>query len=105
MGEIEVVMNGVDFRTRHNDFRLLTPAASREYGAVEPVAMPDVPQAVLDIQKHCPTRDGCVPEQVREMQAWFEAWKNQDADVNDIQAPATATRSRPGRTTTCARRR
>lgn len=83
MGEIEVVMNGVDFRTRHNDFRLLTPAASREYGAVEPVAMPDVPQAVLDIQKHCPTRDGCVPEQVREMQAWFEAWKNQDAGERD----------------------
>merc|ERR1719271_252988 len=83
MGEVEVVMNGVGFRTRHNDFRLLTPSASDAYGAVEPVAFPEVPQAVLDIQKHCPTADGCVPAQVAEMQKWFKAFKDQDASERD----------------------
>lgn len=47
MGELIVVLNGVEFRTRHNDYRLKTPSSkSRAYGATETIPFPDVPPEV-----------------------------------------------------------
>ena len=38
MGEVEVVLNGVNFRTRHNDYKLSMPSTtSTEYMVVEDI--------------------------------------------------------------------
>ncbi len=48
LGEIIAVLNGVDFRTRHNDFRLNMPhTESTEFHAFEPIPFPPVPPEVL----------------------------------------------------------
>jgi len=76
MGELMAVLNGVEFQTRHNDYQLLMPhKTSTEYHATEPIPFPDVPPEVL--AKHT------VDEQVKEMQAWFKAWKDQDWSHRD----------------------
>lgn len=47
MGEIIAVLNGVEFRTRHNDFKLRMPSPnSTEYGAAEDIPYPPVPPEV-----------------------------------------------------------
>ncbi len=49
MGEFIGVLNGVEFRTRHNDYRLNMPhTSSTQYHAFEPVPFPDVPPEVLE---------------------------------------------------------
>ena len=48
MGELEAVLNGVQFRTRHNDYQLKRPATrSQGYQAMEDIPFPRVPPAVL----------------------------------------------------------
>ena len=47
MGELVVVMNGVTFSTRHNDYRLnQAHRTSSEFGATEPIEFPPVPPSV-----------------------------------------------------------
>jgi len=47
MGEVIAVLNGVEFRTRHNDYKLVMPSTkSINYGATEPVPFPPVPPEV-----------------------------------------------------------
>ncbi len=46
LGEIVAMLNGVKFRTRHNDYRLLMKASSNEFGATTPIEMPNVPPEV-----------------------------------------------------------
>ena len=47
MGEIIAVLNGVEFRTRHNDYKLRMPSTtSSEYGATEEIPYPQVPPEV-----------------------------------------------------------
>lgn len=76
MGEIVAVLNGVEFRTRHNDYRLrMKSRTSREYGAVEDVDFPDVPP---EVRQRASVRD-----QIEEMRLWFKAWKEQDYSVRD----------------------
>ena len=76
MGEYIVVMNGVEFRTRHNDYRLFMPhRTSRGYHAYEPIPFPDVPPAV--------TAKRNVSEQIVEMREWFKAWRDQDYSKRD----------------------
>ena len=44
IGEIAAVLNGVEFKTRHNDYDLNMPHRnSSEYHATEPIEFPDVP--------------------------------------------------------------
>ena len=56
LGEMVVVLNGVEFRTRHNDYKLKMPSTtSRDYHASEDIPFPDVPPEVsahssLDMQ-------------------------------------------------------
>ena len=76
MGEYIAVMNGVEFRTRHNDYRLFMPhRTSKDYHKYEPIAFPDVPEAV--------TVNKTVSEQIVEMREWFKAWRDQDHSKRD----------------------
>jgi len=71
LGEIQAVLNGVEFETHHNDYNLEMPSlTSNEYGATQPIPFPDVPPEVLNA--------GSVDAQIEEMQEWFRAFKNQD---------------------------
>ena len=75
-GEFVAVLNGVEFRTRHNDYMLKMPhRTSRRYHLTEDIPFPAVPPAVL--------RQKTILRQTREMQAWFRAWRNQDHSKRD----------------------
>ena len=74
MGELNVVINGIDFRTRHNDYKLKMPhRTSKTYGAMEDIPFPDVPPSVKN--KHT------VAEQIKEMQEYFRAFKEQNTRI------------------------
>ena len=76
LGEFIAVLNGVEFRTRHNDYRLNMPnRTSQEYHSTEPIPFPDVPPEV--------SSNATVDEQIVEMRQWFKAWKDQDHSVRD----------------------
>ena len=65
MGEFIGVLNGVEFRTRHNDYRLYMPSRnSRTYHKTQDIPFPDVPPEV--------TSKGSVTKQVKEMVEWFK---------------------------------
>ncbi|GFS25298.1 hypothetical protein ElyMa_005180200 [Elysia marginata] len=47
MGELNPVMNGIEFRTRHNDYKLRMPSTtSGDFHAYENVPFPEVPPSV-----------------------------------------------------------
>ncbi|XP_046577080.1 uncharacterized protein LOC124284988 [Haliotis rubra] len=76
MGEVNMVMNGIDFRTRHNDYKLRRPATNgTTYLLSEDVPFPEVPKEV--------TSKKTLVEQVAEMREWYRAWKDQDHSVRD----------------------
>ena len=76
MGEFTAVLNGIEFKTRHNDYRLYMPhRTSKDMNAYERVPFPDVPPEVSSK----PTID----EQVAEMREWFKAWRDQDSSKRD----------------------
>ena len=76
LGEFIAVLNGVEFRTRHNDYALIMAnKTSKDYHATEPIPFPEVPPEV--------DNKATVDEQVVEMREWFKAWKNQDHSVRD----------------------
>ena len=50
MGELIAVLNGVEFRTRHNDYKMRMPhRTSKEYGATEDIPYPEVPPQVINV--------------------------------------------------------
>lgn len=76
MGEFIGVLNGVEFRTRHNDYRLNMPhRTSTDWHATEPIPFPPVPPQVLNKPN--------VQQQVEEMREWFMAWRDQNTTVRD----------------------
>ena len=76
MGEVVAVLNGVEFRTRHNDYRLYKPhKTSAEYHKTEDIPFPDVPPEVKNKQN--------INEQIVEMREWFKAWRDQNYKVRD----------------------
>ncbi|KAK2171221.1 hypothetical protein NP493_1090g00063 [Ridgeia piscesae] len=76
LGEFIAVLNGVEFRTRHNDYGLRMPSrTSPVYHQVEEIPFPDVPPEVLQQQE--------LADQITEMREWFKAWKNNDHSVRD----------------------
>ncbi|XP_067933093.1 uncharacterized protein [Watersipora subatra] len=76
MGELVAVLNGVEFRTRHNDYKMRMPSrTSKTYGATEDIPYPNVPPQVLSQ----PTLE----LQIAEMREWFKAWKNSDHSKRD----------------------
>ncbi len=73
-GEMCVVLNGVEFKTRHNDYRMYQKSTStKDYGATENIAFPDVPPEVT----------GSVSNQIKEMREYFRAFALQDRDIRD----------------------
>ncbi|XP_028414209.1 uncharacterized protein LOC114537253 isoform X2 [Dendronephthya gigantea] len=76
IGEIIAVMNGVEFRTRHNDYRLYMPANTPGYHATQDIPFPDVPPEVLALEPD-------IPAAVDEMIEWFKAWRDQNYTVRD----------------------
>ena len=76
IGEIVATLNGVEFRTRHNDYMLYQPSStSSDLHATEDVTFPEVPQAV--------TEKETVEEQIIEMREWFRAWRDQNTTIRD----------------------
>ena len=76
MGEFVAVLNGVEFRTRHNDYRLNMPhRTSKEYHAFEPIPFPEVPPSVASQS----TLDG----QIEELHKWFKAWRDSDTSKHN----------------------
>ena len=76
MGESVAVLNGVEFRTRHNDFRLNQPSTSSStYGDFEPIPFPDVPPSV--------SAQATPDDEIVEMRKYFEAWAKQDTKIRD----------------------
>ena len=75
LGEFVAVLNGVEFRTRHNDYRLFMPhTTSDQWHDVEPIPFPKAPPEVTSLEPD---------DQVAEMQEWFKAWQNQDHSQRD----------------------
>ena len=71
IGEIQGVLNGVEFQTRHNDYNLNMPEDyPADYGRTIPIPRPDVPPEV--------TNQNNVPNQIAEMQEWFRAFATQN---------------------------
>ncbi|XP_046546481.1 uncharacterized protein LOC124256538 isoform X2 [Haliotis rubra] len=70
LGELDVVLNGIDFRTRHNDYKLQMPGNKKIMNAVRDVPFPPIPDAI--------TRLNTTDEQAAEMREWFSAWQNQN---------------------------
>ena len=52
MGEFIAVLNGIEFRTRHNDYRLFMPSTTSDaYHATEEIPLSQVPPEVLQYTK------------------------------------------------------
>ncbi|XP_023932771.1 uncharacterized protein LOC106155521 [Lingula anatina] len=76
LGEFIAVLNGVEFRTRHNDYKLRMPSrTSSAYHATEDIPFPGVPPEV--------TKLSSIQEQINEMKEWFKAWWSQDKSKRD----------------------
>ena len=76
LGELVGVLNGWEFRTRHNDYLLNMPSVnSTEYHATDEIPFPDVPPEVLQYST--------IEDQITEMREWFKAWRDQDYSVRD----------------------
>ena len=76
MGQFAAVLNGVEFRTRHNDYGLRMPSTSSgKYHEMEDITYPEVPPKVKNIVK--------IEDQVKEMREWFRAWRDQNTTVRD----------------------
>ena len=76
MGEVEAVINGVEFQTRHNDFSLIQPSTeSSDWHAKQYIESPGVPPSV--------TSAGSVEGQVAEMKEYFRAFATQNVSHRD----------------------
>ncbi|KAK3089864.1 hypothetical protein FSP39_007171 [Pinctada imbricata] len=76
MGEVIAVLNGLEFRTRHNDYKLRMPSkSSHAYNAIEDLPFPPVPPSVLSQPN--------VSAQMEEMRNYFKAWKYQNYHYRD----------------------
>ena len=74
LGEFVAVLNGVEFRTRHNDYRLKQPVKDDlTYHATEDIEFPEVPTEV----------QGTVEEQIEELRVWFKAFHEQNTTLRD----------------------
>ncbi|KAK6965980.1 hypothetical protein BgiMline_030043, partial [Biomphalaria glabrata] len=69
---VSAVINGVEFRTRHNDYRLVKKSSTNtSFLAVEDIPFPPVPSSVLNLENP--------DDQIEEMKQYFVAWSTQNA--------------------------
>lgn len=72
IGEISAVLNGVHFRSRHNDYQMMMPSkTSGDFLATEEVPYPPVPPQVLAAGTD-------IPKAIAEMKKCFKAWIESD---------------------------
>ena len=70
--EVSVVLIGVEFRTRHEDYTLQMPhRTKKDYHLTEEIPLPGVPKEVTDKKT--------VREQIEEMKEWFKAFKEENS--------------------------
>ena len=76
MGEISVSLNGIHFKTRHNDYLMARRADEGcGYDDTVPIPFPDVPPSVL--------QKATTEEQIEEMKKYFEAFAKQDDSIRN----------------------
>ncbi|XP_078367031.1 uncharacterized protein LOC144651043 [Oculina patagonica] len=77
LGEFNVVLDGLQFRTRQmNDYRLdMASRTSKDYHATEEIPFPEVPPEVRN--------KTTVDAQIVEMREWFKAFKYQNTSHRD----------------------
>ncbi|KAK7100199.1 uncharacterized protein [Littorina saxatilis] len=76
MGEFIAVLNGIEFRTRHNDYKLVMPSTtSGAYHVTEDIPFPEVPPEVEAFKN--------LDLKIIEMRQWFQAWQNRDRSQRD----------------------
>ncbi|XP_059157585.1 uncharacterized protein LOC131941966 [Physella acuta] len=75
VGAGQYVLNGVQFRTRHENFKLQMPGKTKLNGEVEDIPFPPVPHNVLEM----PT----VEQQIEELRLYFLAFSKSDTTIRD----------------------
>ncbi|VDH89427.1 Hypothetical predicted protein [Mytilus galloprovincialis] len=76
MGEFTASLNGIEFRTRHNDYRLSMPhRTKKDFHLQENIPFPAVPPSVL--------RKPTLQEQIQEMHNYFRAFSFQNFHFRD----------------------
>jgi len=75
LGEMTAVLNGLEFRTRHNDYKLRMPVHNNTYHAMEDIPFPPVPPSVL--AKHG------MEAQAAELREYFKAWADSNVTHRD----------------------
>ncbi|KAK0056516.1 hypothetical protein Bpfe_014012 [Biomphalaria pfeifferi] len=76
IGEFIGVLNGVEFRTRHNDYKLKQPSTvTKNYHETEDIFLPNVPPEVL--------HQYTIQDQITEMREWYRAFKEQNITHRD----------------------
>ena len=73
LGEFTAVMNGFEFRTRHNDYPFMRRTADGE--DYEYIEAPQIPPSVLEKET--------IPDQIEEMREYFKAFKTQNKTHRD----------------------
>ena len=48
LGELIAILNGLEFRTRHNDYKVKMPVHNKTYHLLEDVPFPPVPPSVTN---------------------------------------------------------
>jgi len=74
-GEFSAVLNGVAFRTRHNDYVLRQPFPTKDFHKTKPIDFPEVPPEVLEYTE--------LEDQMAEMKEWFKAWQDGSTSPRD----------------------
>lgn len=78
LGEFVGVLNGHEFRARHNDFRFNQPSkTTKNYEETEEISHPEVPPSV--------SSKTTVTEQITEMRKYFEAFHKQDKSIRNYE--------------------
>ncbi|XP_059157564.1 uncharacterized protein LOC131941947 [Physella acuta] len=75
VGAGHYVLNGVEFRTRHENFKLQMPGKTKLNGEVEDIPFPPVPHNVLKM----PT----VEQQIEELRLYFLAFSKSNTTIRD----------------------
>jgi len=75
MGELTAVMNGLEYRTRHNDYKLKMPVHNNTFHGMEDIPFPPVPPSVL--AKHS------MEDQAAELREYFKAWADSNVTHRD----------------------
>ncbi|RUS91605.1 hypothetical protein EGW08_000578, partial [Elysia chlorotica] len=77
LGDFMAVMNGVNFRTRHNDFELRRASTtSKDWLATEPIESPPLPEGLDKLS---------VEDQIQEIREYIRAFKFQNSTIRPYQ--------------------